>query len=175
MGPLADWRGFFADIVKLGGEEFLGEGTSSAITKLTDYLALGDKSSYEARKRQYQEEKQLSREAAAKAAFLDEVEEVLFDAFGGFASGSISASAAVGGETAKQYVQKTAKVTDAEGYARRLQEVMPEFAAENGDATKLQAKDEDNGGATEINVVKNQNNGKIKMGNVDKELGLGDE
>ena len=77
--------------------------------------------------------RQLSREAAAKAAFLDEVEEVLFDAFGGFASGSISASAAVGGETAKQYVQKTAKVTDAESYARRLQEVMPELGAENGE------------------------------------------
>ena len=63
--------------------------------------------------------------------------------------------------------QQRAVAADAESYARRLQEVMPEFAAENGDATKLQAKDEDNGGATEINVVKNQNNGKIKMGNVD--------
>ena len=64
-------------------------------------------------------------------------------------------------------LQQRAVAADAESYARRLQEVMPGVAAENGDATKLQAKDEDNGGATEINVVKNQNNGKIKMGNVD--------
>ena len=75
----------------------------------------------------YELENLLGRDAR-KQALLDTAIGIGWDFIGGMAMGGI-----MGGETAKQYVQKTAKVTDAESYALRLQEVMPEFGAENGE------------------------------------------
>lgn len=90
MGSAANWEGIFADIIKQGGEEFLGEGASSVITNVADYLTFGDKSNYEAAKKLYMD-RGYSEDEAAKEAFWDVVEEVTFDALGGFATGSTSA------------------------------------------------------------------------------------
>ena len=92
MGKAADWKGLFTDIIKQGGEEFLGEGANSVITNVADYLTLGDKSNFELRKRQYMENG-FSQQEAAKKAFTDTVEDVAFDALGGFVTGTSSAGA----------------------------------------------------------------------------------
>ena len=95
IGPAANWKGLFVDVIKQGGEEFLGEGANSIITNVADYLTFGDKSEYAMLKSQYMESG-LSEKDASKKAFKKIVEGVAFDAIGGFATGSTSAGVASG-------------------------------------------------------------------------------
>lgn len=98
IGAASTWKGLFFDIIKQGGEEFLGEGLNSVITSVADNLVLQDKSEFELLKSQYMQNG-LSAEDAEKRAFRDIVENIAFDALGGFATGSTSASILGGAQT----------------------------------------------------------------------------
>ena len=140
MGKAANWKGLFSDIIKQGGEEFLGEGTNAIITSVADYLTFGDKSEYETLKRQYMESG-LSEDDASKKAFTDIVEDVAFDALGGFATGT--ASATIMGSTGAAMNQYSQNKQAQQLYGESQQELVGEaleIDPENSYAQKMQNK-----------------------------------
>lgn len=98
MGRAQDLQGLFWDVLKQGGEEFLGEGANAIITNIADYFTFGEMSTYNMAKQEYME-RGMDEQEAGKQAFRDIVGDIAFDALGGFVSGSASGGIVGGGNT----------------------------------------------------------------------------
>lgn len=141
MGSAANWKSLFADVLKQGGEEFLGEGMNSVITSVADYFTFGDKSEYESLKRQYMANNGLSEADAGKEAFKSIAKDIAFDAVGGFITGTTSAGIFGGAATAVDRVDQ-AKQAKAEfgGVQNELVDESLKIDSDNRYAQKMRGR-----------------------------------
>ena len=100
VGSSSTLKNYLLKALNQGIGESIEEGASSIIGNVADAIIMQDKSNLNAAIQKYMTEGGLSKEEATKKAWLDMVGGVIFDAMGGFATGTGNAMTVGGAKTA---------------------------------------------------------------------------
>ena len=91
VGSSSTLKNYFKTALKQGVGEFAEEGVSAIIGNVADNLIMQDKSQFNALVKKYMENEDLNEEEAKKKAWTKLAEDAVFDAMGGFVTGSTNA------------------------------------------------------------------------------------
>ena len=91
VGSSSTLKNYFKTALKQGVGEFAEEGVSAIIGNVADNIIMQDKSQFNALVKEYMEKEDLSEEEAKKKAWTKLAEDAVFDAIGGFVTGSTNA------------------------------------------------------------------------------------
>ena len=144
VGPSSTMKNYLKQVLQQGVGELFEEGTSSLLGNLADDLIMRDKSNYSLMvKELMQKNPGMTEEEASKIAFKQMVNDVAFDAVGGFASGSVSAGMTGGYRTMMDARKGSQKNIDAvKQYGEHTDALIQEGleSDKNSDSYKLAEK-----------------------------------
>ena len=143
VGSSATLKNYLLKALNQGIGESIEEGASSVIGNVADAIIMQDKSSLNAAIENYMTEGGLSKEEATKKAWIDMVGGVIYDAMGGFATGSANAMTIGGASTAWDARKGNQKNIDAlEQYGDKTADIIAkgQSFAEGTEARKLADK-----------------------------------